>query len=56
VYKTPNTFSLGFSGFMWFSSIACRFDSIYLDDTIRIAKDIRGDYLVVEKAPYAWEE
>ncbi|XP_057522687.1 probable plastid-lipid-associated protein 11, chloroplastic isoform X4 [Amaranthus tricolor] len=32
------------------------FESIYLDDDIRVAKDIRGDYLVVERAPYQWKE
>ncbi|XP_037486809.1 probable plastid-lipid-associated protein 11, chloroplastic [Triticum dicoccoides] len=30
------------------------FDTVYLDDEIRVAKDIRGDYLVVERAPYSW--
>ncbi|XP_058221648.1 probable plastid-lipid-associated protein 11, chloroplastic isoform X2 [Rhododendron vialii] len=33
-----------------------RFRSIYLDDGIRVAKDIRGDYLVVDRAPYEWKE
>ncbi|KAF3780624.1 putative plastid-lipid-associated protein 11 [Nymphaea thermarum] len=33
-----------------------RFESIYLDDKIRVAKDIRGDYLVVDRAPYSWKE
>nr|GLL40745.1 probable plastid-lipid-associated protein 11 isoform X1 [Ipomoea trifida] len=32
------------------------FDTVYLDDEIRVAKDIRGDYLVVERAPYNWKE
>ncbi|KAJ4727205.1 Plastid-lipid associated protein PAP / fibrillin family protein [Melia azedarach] len=32
------------------------FESVYLDDDIRIAKDIRGDYLVVNRAPYDWKE
>ncbi|KAJ4800234.1 Plastid-lipid associated protein pap [Rhynchospora pubera] len=32
------------------------FESVYLDDDIRVAKDIRGDYLVVERAPYSWTE
>lgn len=32
------------------------FDSVYLDEDIRVAKDIRGDYLVVDRAPYSWEE
>lgn len=32
------------------------FESVYLDDEIRVAKDIRGDYLVVERAPYCWKE
>ncbi|KAK3144053.1 hypothetical protein QOZ80_4AG0308220 [Eleusine coracana subsp. coracana] len=30
------------------------FDTVYLDDDFRVAKDIRGDYLVVERAPYSW--
>ncbi|KMZ73787.1 Plastid-lipid associated protein pap [Zostera marina] len=32
------------------------FESVYIDDDIRVAKDIRGDYLVVDRAPYAWKE
>lgn len=32
------------------------FESVYLDDEIRVVKDIRGDYLVVDRAPYAWKE
>lgn len=32
------------------------FDTVYLDDEIRVVKDIRGDYLVVERAPYSWKE
>ncbi|WOL10194.1 hypothetical protein Cni_G18948 [Canna indica] len=32
------------------------FESIYLDDDIRVAKDIRGDYLVVDRASYSWKE
>ncbi|KAG0447368.1 hypothetical protein HPP92_028359 [Vanilla planifolia] len=32
------------------------FDSVYLDEEIRVAKDIRGDYLVVDRAPYSWTE
>ncbi|XP_074560526.1 putative plastid-lipid-associated protein 11, chloroplastic [Curcuma longa] len=32
------------------------FESIYLDDDIRVVKDIRGDYLVVDRAPYSWKE
>ncbi|XP_050236189.1 probable plastid-lipid-associated protein 11, chloroplastic [Mercurialis annua] len=32
------------------------FESVFLDDDIRVAKDIRGDYLVVDRAPYAWKE
>ncbi|XP_028804647.1 probable plastid-lipid-associated protein 11, chloroplastic [Neltuma alba] len=32
------------------------FDTVYLDDDIRVAEDIRGDYLVVERAPYTWKE
>lgn len=36
--------------------IVFRFDTLYLDDDIRVVKDIRGDYLVVDRAPYAWKE
>lgn len=36
--------------------ICFRFESVYLDDKIRVAKDIRGDYLVVDRAPYSWKE
>ncbi|CAK7347835.1 unnamed protein product [Dovyalis caffra] len=32
------------------------FESVYVDEEIRVVKDIRGDYLVVEKAPYVWKE
>ncbi|KAI3681528.1 hypothetical protein L6452_36327 [Arctium lappa] len=32
------------------------FDSVYLDNDIRVAKDIRGDYLIVDRAPYQWKE
>ncbi|KAK9085820.1 hypothetical protein Sjap_026231 [Stephania japonica] len=32
------------------------FESIYLDDEIRVVKDIRGDYLIVDRAPYNWTE
>ncbi|KAJ3680594.1 hypothetical protein LUZ60_016872 [Juncus effusus] len=32
------------------------FESVYMDEEIRVAKDIRGDYLVVERAPYSWQE
>lgn len=32
------------------------FESVYIDEEIRVVKDIRGDYLVVDKAPYAWKE
>lgn len=32
------------------------FDNLYIDDEIRVVKDIRGDYLVVDRAPYAWKE
>lgn len=34
----------------------CRFDTVYLDGDIRVAKDIRGDYLVVDRAPLKWKE
>lgn len=40
----------------WRVLSAHRFESVYLDDDIRVAKDIRGDYLVVERAPYSWKE
>ncbi|CBI16618.3 unnamed protein product, partial [Vitis vinifera] len=32
------------------------FESVYLDSGFRVAKDIREDYLVVERAPYEWKE
>ncbi|CAL1401753.1 unnamed protein product [Linum trigynum] len=32
------------------------FETVYLDEEIRVAKDIRGDYLVVDRAPYTWKE
>ncbi|KAI8545420.1 hypothetical protein RHMOL_Rhmol07G0037900 [Rhododendron molle] len=32
------------------------FESVYLDDEIRVVKDIRGDYLVIDRAPYSWKE
>uniref|UniRef100_A0A7N1A814 Plastid lipid-associated protein/fibrillin conserved domain-containing protein n=2 Tax=Kalanchoe fedtschenkoi TaxID=63787 RepID=A0A7N1A814_KALFE len=32
------------------------FETLYLDDDIRVVKDIREDYLVVERAPYDWKE
>ncbi|KAK9273184.1 hypothetical protein L1049_017991 [Liquidambar formosana] len=32
------------------------FESVYLDEEIRVVKDIRGDYLVVDRAPYSWKE
>lgn len=32
------------------------FESVYLDDDIRVAKDIRGDYLVVDRASSEWKE
>lgn len=28
---------------------SCRFDTVYLGKSIRVAKDIRGDTLVVER-------
>lgn len=34
----------------------CRFESLYIDDEIRVVKDIRKDYLIVERAPYSWKE
>ncbi|MED6195483.1 putative plastid-lipid-associated protein 11, chloroplastic [Stylosanthes scabra] len=33
-----------------------RFDTVYLDHDLRVAKDIRGDYLVVDRASYSWKE
>ncbi|XP_038681098.1 probable plastid-lipid-associated protein 11, chloroplastic isoform X2 [Tripterygium wilfordii] len=33
-----------------------RFETVYLDDEIRVVKDIRGDYLIVDRAPYTWKE
>ncbi|KAL2989633.1 hypothetical protein AAZX31_11G148900 [Glycine max] len=33
-----------------------RFDIVYLDDDLRVVKDIRGDYLVVDRASYDWKE
>ncbi|XP_021280630.1 probable plastid-lipid-associated protein 11 isoform X1 [Herrania umbratica] len=32
------------------------FETVYLDDDFRVVKDIRDDYLVVERAPYNWKE
>ncbi|KAG4387019.1 hypothetical protein AAZX31_11G148900 [Glycine max] len=32
------------------------FDIVYLDDDLRVVKDIRGDYLVVDRASYDWKE
>ncbi|QCE10867.1 hypothetical protein DEO72_LG10g2099 [Vigna unguiculata] len=32
------------------------FDTVYLDDDLRVVKDIRGDYLVVDRASYNWKE
>ncbi|KAF3552509.1 hypothetical protein DY000_02004795 [Brassica cretica] len=32
------------------------FDNVYMDGDIRVAKDIRGDYLVVDRAPFNWKE
>ncbi|KAK7339302.1 hypothetical protein VNO77_19960 [Canavalia gladiata] len=32
------------------------FDTVYLDDDLRVVKDIRGDYLVVDRASYIWKE
>lgn len=29
---------------------------MYMDGDIRVAKDIRGDYLVVDRAPFNWKE
>jgi hypothetical protein len=38
------------------ASCFCRFDTVYLDDDLRVVKDIRGDYLVVDRASYSWKE
>lgn len=32
------------------------FETVYLDDELRVVKDIRDDYLIVERAPYDWKE
>ncbi|XP_027334817.1 probable plastid-lipid-associated protein 11, chloroplastic [Abrus precatorius] len=32
------------------------FDTVYLDDELRVVKDIRGDYLVVDRASFCWKE
>lgn len=32
------------------------FETVYLDEEIRVVKDIRGDYLIVERAPHTWTE
>ncbi|KAL5728325.1 putative plastid-lipid-associated protein 11 [Ranunculus cassubicifolius] len=32
------------------------FESVYMDEDIRVVKDIRDDYLVVDRAPYNWKE
>ncbi|MCL7023401.1 hypothetical protein MKW94_024378 [Papaver nudicaule] len=32
------------------------FETLYIDDHIRVVKDIRGDYLIVDRAPYKWKE
>ncbi|XP_024010010.1 probable plastid-lipid-associated protein 11, chloroplastic [Eutrema salsugineum] len=32
------------------------FETVYMDGEIRVAKDIRGDYLVVDRAPFNWRE
>lgn len=51
--STYNNFIIFFS---LMSLCLCRFDTVYLDKEIRVAKDIRGDYLVVDRAPYSWTE
>ncbi|RVW97074.1 hypothetical protein CK203_030046 [Vitis vinifera] len=45
-----------FSHLQYIESFECRFESVYLDSGFRVAKDIREDYLVVERAPYEWKE
>lgn len=45
--------------FLWLDLSTCcfyRFESVYLDEDIRVVKDIRGDFLVVDRAPYDWKE
>ncbi|PKA59586.1 putative plastid-lipid-associated protein 11, chloroplastic [Apostasia shenzhenica] len=32
------------------------FESVYLDEEIRVVRDIRGDYLIVDRAPCSWKE
>uniref|UniRef100_A0A0D3BDP5 Plastid lipid-associated protein/fibrillin conserved domain-containing protein n=1 Tax=Brassica oleracea var. oleracea TaxID=109376 RepID=A0A0D3BDP5_BRAOL len=32
------------------------FENVYMDGDIRVAKDIRGDYLVVDRPPFNWKE
>ncbi|CAF1712551.1 unnamed protein product [Brassica napus] len=32
------------------------FENVYMDGDIRVVKDIRGDYLVVDCAPFNWKE
>ncbi|CAN8231857.1 unnamed protein product [Cochlearia groenlandica] len=32
------------------------FETVYMDSEIRVAKDIRGDYLIVDRAPFNWKE
>ena len=41
---------------MAFCLIFYRFETVYLDEDIRVVKDIRDDYLIVERAPYTWKE
>ncbi|KAE8709385.1 GATA transcription factor 2-like [Hibiscus syriacus] len=38
------------------ASIWTGFEPVYLDDEIRVVKDIRDDYLIVERGPYNWKE
>ncbi|CAA7047306.1 unnamed protein product [Microthlaspi erraticum] len=32
------------------------FETVYMDGDMRVAKDIRGDYLIVDRAPFNWKE
>lgn len=58
LFRVP-IFHLLFVSLVWsilISSSFWRFESVYMDNNIRVVKDIRGDYLVVERAPYSWKE
>lgn len=36
-------------GVLHFHACACRFDTVYCDDNLRVAQDIRGDTLIVTR-------